>query len=60
MRKTRLSRPPTRKHNEHTSNYSFLPDISKITSASTDAEISAAEAAVRATAIPGDNAGQVP
>jgi hypothetical protein len=37
-----------------------LPDISKITSASTDAEISAAEAAVRATAIPGDNAGQVP
>jgi hypothetical protein len=35
-----------------------LPDISKITSASTDAEISAAEAAVRATAIPGDNAGQ--
>lgn len=36
-----------------------LPDISKITSASTDAEISAAEAAVRATAIPGDNAGQV-
>lgn len=37
-----------------------LPDISKITSASTDAEISAAEAAVRATAIPGDNVGQIP
>jgi hypothetical protein len=36
-----------------------LPDISKITSASSDTEIAAAEAAVRATAIPGDNAGQL-